>query len=247
MFEWLTGTNDVTRQNKIVTPGQENIINQAGQMGLRGLQGGSSRFDPIAQQAQEQFSQRTVPGIAERFTQSGAQRSSAFGQQLGQAGADLSTNLASMGSQFGLQEQKLFQQLLGLGLTPQFENYIEQGNPGLAGHLGQFLPLLAHGFGSGLSGGLSGGVSDLLKLLGIGGQQPDNQSAGLVKSSFNDQPANRGSNIRSSFGNAPTPSLLRSLSGQGSQNQYNFNSPLNFPSDPGSRLNMLNLLSGRSQ
>jgi len=145
---FFTGSGAQVHQLPRFSQGAMGDLDKARQMGLQGLQNSSPSFQPFAQQAQEQFSQKTVPGIAERFTQSGAQRSSAFGQQLGQAGADLSTNLASMGSQFDQQQQNHFAKLLGLGLTPQFDTKIEGAAPGfgqnlassLAGGVGQSLP-----------------------------------------------------------------------------------------------------------
>lgn len=83
-------------------------------------------FQPIAQEARQNFAQQTIPSIAERFSGLGAQRSSAFGQQLGQAASGLETNLASLGSQYGLQNQQQLMQyilsLLGLGTQRTFEN-----------------------------------------------------------------------------------------------------------------------------
>lgn len=118
-------------------------------------QQGAFDFAPIAEQARTQFQQRTVPSIAERFTAMGGQRSSAFGQQLGAAGAGLEESLAALGSQYGLQQQRLLQNLLALGaqepvyLSPQptTGQSIAQA---VGGGLGQALPLL----GLGLLGGL---------------------------------------------------------------------------------------------
>lgn len=58
-----------------------------------------------------QFREQTVPEIAERFTGQDAQRSSAFAQTMGQAGAGLSENLASIKG--NLINQLLGQQLQG--------------------------------------------------------------------------------------------------------------------------------------
>lgn len=51
-------------------------------------------FQPIEDKARQQFATKTVPGLAERFTAMGGQRSGSFGQQLGAAGADLEGTLA---------------------------------------------------------------------------------------------------------------------------------------------------------
>jgi len=101
-------------------------------------------FAPIANEARQNFAQQTIPSIAERFTGLGAQNSSAFGQQLGQAASGLETNLASLGSQYGLQNRgqeaqiglqnqgQLIQyilSLLGMGTQKTFENaYIPRQN-----------------------------------------------------------------------------------------------------------------------
>jgi hypothetical protein len=71
---------------------------------------------PYAQQHQQlmnQFNQQIVPGLAERFSGAGGQRSSAFGQQLGSAGADLATALGALQEQNQLREAELNQGRLG--------------------------------------------------------------------------------------------------------------------------------------
>lgn len=114
-------------------PQQQQALNSVLQqaMGKLGQPMGQG-FEPIAQQARQQFGEQTVPSIAERFSGLGAgsQRSSAFGQTLGQAGAGLEGQLAGQQAQFGLQEQQLLQQLLGLGLTPQFDTFYKPETPG---------------------------------------------------------------------------------------------------------------------
>lgn len=83
-------------------------------------------FDPIEQQARQDFAQTTVPTIAERFSSMGGQRSSAFGQQLGQAASGLESQLAALRSghlfkQGALEQgqQGLNQGLLGLNQAQQ--------------------------------------------------------------------------------------------------------------------------------
>lgn len=135
------------------------------------MQGQNTPFDfaPIEQQAREGFAQKTIPSIAERFTSMGAQRSSAFPQQLSQAGAGLETNLAALKAGYGMDQQRLgmeqqrlglgqqdLQQrlllsLLGVGLTPQYESgytprqpgFLENLGVGAAQSVGSFLPYLA--------------------------------------------------------------------------------------------------------
>lgn len=114
--------------------------------GMQGIQNPMAGFEPIAQQAQKQFSTQTVPGLAERFTaMGGGQNSSAFQGALGSAGADLQSQLASMASQYGLQNRQGLLQQLQLGLTPQFET---QHRPREAGFLENLMGMLAPGLSS---------------------------------------------------------------------------------------------------
>lgn len=127
------------------TPQQQQALNSILQQSLSGLgQPLGQGFEPLAQQARTQFSEQTIPSIAERFSSlgSGAQRSSAFAQTLGQAGAGLEEELAAQKAQFGLQERDQLQQLLGLGLTPQFDTMYHQAQPGRLQNLGSALASL---------------------------------------------------------------------------------------------------------
>lgn len=49
-----------------------------------------------------QFNEQVVPGLAERFSGMGARSSSAFNQSMGQAGASLSEQIASMRANLGM-------------------------------------------------------------------------------------------------------------------------------------------------
>lgn len=115
------------------TPEQQQAFSQVLQQALGGL--GKNQFDfaPIEDQARRGFAEKTVPTIAERFSSlgsGGSQRSSAFGQQLGAAGAGLETDLAAMKQNYGLQQQQMLQNLLGIGLQPQFESLYRPGSEG---------------------------------------------------------------------------------------------------------------------
>ena len=78
-----------------------------------------------------QFHQQILPGISERFTGLGAgsQRSSAFAQQVGAAGAGLAGRLASMRQQ---QMNQFLPMLLQAGLQPQHENIYSPQRPSRA-------------------------------------------------------------------------------------------------------------------
>ena len=115
-----------------------------------------------------QFYQKTIPGLAERFSGmgAGAQNSSAFQQSLGSAGAGLSEQLGALRG--GLQMQGLghLQGLLSQGLgTKSFESLYR---PSTSGLFGAMAPGIGAGIGMEFGGGIGSGVSGLLKLLGLG-------------------------------------------------------------------------------
>ena len=131
------------KQLSTMNKGQRGLLQQL----LGGLQGQSSNIQqsPLFQQGSSflqnllsgspeataafeapymrQFNEQIVPGLAERFSGlgAGAQRSSAFSQALGAAGAGLSENLAALRGQ------------LQLGAVPQALGYAQQPISNLQG------------------------------------------------------------------------------------------------------------------
>lgn len=169
--EGLFGTPGQAQFLPTQTGPQQQLQGQAIQNLLQMLsdgQGAPQRFNfaPIAQNAREQFTSQTIPGLAERFTAlGGGQNSSAFQGALGQAGAGLESQLASMGAQFGQNQQQIDQNyllnLLRFALMPQFESQYLPATGGLLGNL-------AGGLGQGL-GAVGSGLGGLgaLKYLGF--------------------------------------------------------------------------------
>jgi len=140
-----SGDQSDTRQFQNYTPQQQALMDRLGQLGSAGIENSISQgFAPIEAKARKGFNETTIPGIAERFSKmgTGAQNSSAFTQQLGQAGSDLETNLAALGSQYNLKQQDLYRRLLELGLKPQFENAFIGNPPQEEGFLKSFNPSL---------------------------------------------------------------------------------------------------------
>lgn len=140
-------------------PNQTAGLDQVLRMALGGIPNIAKGFDfgPIEEQARTGFMENTIPSIAERFTAMGGQRSSAFPQILGQAGAGLERSLAALKSDVGLRQQgnqqNLLLSLLQAGLQPRSENLYHQRVPGF---LESSLPGLGSLFGSQLNQGLSG-------------------------------------------------------------------------------------------
>ena len=150
---FLGGAPGRIQQTPTMTQGQMGAQNQALQMALQGLQNPYSGFDPIERRELQRYQQETVPGLAERFTaMGGGQHSSAFEQAMRGGGIDLGNQLAALRSQYGLQQQGQMQNLLGMGLQPQFENTYMGGQPGL---IEQLFPLLAKLGGAYATGGAS--------------------------------------------------------------------------------------------
>lgn len=163
--QFFTGAPSRVEQVNKYNPGQQSIFPQLQNMGLQGLRNPYQGFEPIAQRATSQFNQQIVPSLAERFTSMGSNSlsSPAFASQLGSAGAGLQEALAALQSQYGQQQQSHFSNLLGMGLTPQYENFKMDAEPGL---LQQILPLLGRIGGHALGAGLTGGISTIPSALG---------------------------------------------------------------------------------
>lgn len=165
----LSGRPEQVQQLSRYTPETQLNIDKLINQLLGSGQGEGLSFDPIADYATEQFEKRTLPSILERFaTSSGTAGSSALNRAATQAGADLSSQLAAMKQQFGLQrqgqQQNLLSSLLGLGgretlLRPASSGLGATTLQGSLQGLGTLLPLLAAtglgGQGSAASGNYS--------------------------------------------------------------------------------------------
>lgn len=166
-LDFLLGKGEKTEQFQNFTPSQQSAFQDLLAGGQSGLPGGFDFLQSILGQSPEAMSQfeaptrrafqeQTLPSIAERFTGMGAQKSSAFGQQLGQAGQRLEESLAAQRGQRSFDALNQLQNLLGTGLTQQFENVFRPATTGLLGGL-------LEGAGQGV--GQAGGVAALMKLL----------------------------------------------------------------------------------
>ena len=145
--KFFMGTPQWNEQVQNFNPQQQQGFADILQRALGGQGLGNFDFAPIEKQARSQFEQKTIPSIAERFTSMGGQGSGAFAQALGSAGAGLEENLAAMKSNYNLQREPQLQNLLGQGLTKQFDTMMHGEQPGF----------LETGL-SGLLGGLAGGA-----------------------------------------------------------------------------------------
>lgn len=134
---------------------------QAGMGNLQQLLSGSPEaFAQYEAPYKREFNERTIPGLAERFSSlgAGAQGSSAFGQQMGQAGAGLSETLAALRGQLQQNALSQLQGFAGMGMgAKQFENMYTPA------HRDQgFLQAMAPGIGAALGGGMGMGMGSLM-------------------------------------------------------------------------------------
>lgn len=157
-MDFLFGSPGRTEQLSTITPQQSAFMQQL-MGGLQGQQSGvpgmnylqslfsqdPSAFSEFEAPMMRQFNEQIVPGIAERFSGqgSGMRGSSALNQTLGQAGQRLSESLASQRANLRSGAMNQLQNMMNLGMNPQFENLMFQPQQGmmqgLAGGVGQGL------------------------------------------------------------------------------------------------------------
>jgi len=182
-FWW--GNPAYNQQVSTLNPQQTDLVNQSGAFGLNQLRNPTQGFQPIEDNARRQFQTRTLPTIAERFSQNlqGDSRlgSSGFADILSQAGTGLDSELAALRAQYGLQSQGNALKALQLGQTPTFENQLVQGDPGaLRGIAEAFSSALPHALAGLATGGGSlfgSGISALMNFLNR--QGGDGQGGGI--------------------------------------------------------------------
>lgn len=158
--KFFLGTPAETVKLDRYNPQQNDIINKSASMASNLL--GNASFDPYERQARQNFSQQAVPSLAERFTSMGAKGSSAFGQQLGNAQANLESNLATGRANY---DQGLLKQLLDTGLTQQFDSIYNPEQEGFLSSLGKQLPQIATRLGLAYATGGTSEMGELGKLI----------------------------------------------------------------------------------
>lgn len=171
-MDFLLGEKGKTKEFQRYNEQQQNVLNDilsrsSGQLGggfdfLEGILGQSPEaMQQFQAPALRAFQEETLPSIAERFTGAlgeGSQRSSAFGQQLGQAGAGLQENLAAQRGQLSFNALQQLMNLLGTGLTQQTDKAYFNRQPGFLENLGAGL---GAGFGKGAGAAFGGGLGGL--------------------------------------------------------------------------------------
>jgi len=121
-------------------PEQNNILDMLMKMGSQNLQNPYEGFEPIRNAATSHFFQNIVPGLQEQFTGAGGRGSNSYSSpliqsQLSSAGAGLSERLAALQSQYGQNNKNNAIDQLKLGLTPRFQSYYQNRQPGFGENL----------------------------------------------------------------------------------------------------------------
>lgn len=101
------------------------------EMGQGNIQNPNAGFEPIKNNALNDFFQNIVPGIKETFAGIGSSSSPALHTALSGAGAGLAERLAAMQSEYGMQNRNAGLQQLQLGLNPTTENYFQPSSPSM--------------------------------------------------------------------------------------------------------------------
>ena len=130
--KWLFGTPEGQQAFSRFSPEQRQALGEALRSGRDRINNPSKGFEPIRQNAIDTFNKRTVPELAHMFSASGsnAPSSGTLLSQLSGAGSDLSSNLAAQESLYGQENIGLGLKELGLGLSPQYDQGIQQGAGG---------------------------------------------------------------------------------------------------------------------
>lgn len=108
------------------------------------LSGDQSYFDAIEKPSMDHFRNKTVPAIMDRVGRTSGVRSSALGQQLGDAAVKLDTELAASKALKQDQAAAGLQNLMKFGMTPTQQFFNQQHAPGI---IEASLPVLAALFG----------------------------------------------------------------------------------------------------
>jgi hypothetical protein len=133
-------------QKPIYSPEQQQAINLLLQLGSQNIQNPYSGFEPIAQNAYNDFFEDIVPGIKETFAGIGSSSSPALHSALSGAGATLAQRLAAMQSEYGMQNRGQGLQQLQLGLNPLTTNLYQPSQPGFGSRILDLLPSLVSAY-----------------------------------------------------------------------------------------------------
>jgi hypothetical protein len=130
--EFFAGNPERVAHIPQFTQQQSPLFQILGEQGKQQYMNPYQGFDAIANQAQQNFRQNTLPSLAERFTSMGknSMTSPLFMSQMHNAGAGLDTQLASMKQMYGMKNRSQGLEALAMALTPQYQNIRLGAQPG---------------------------------------------------------------------------------------------------------------------
>ncbi len=143
----FSGYGSLVEQFPIFTQEQQGIMNRLLPQAASGIESLNQGFAPLEEKARRVYLEKTIPSIAERFTQQGGRASSGFRNALTDSAKSFETDIGELGSRYNLARQGLLQNLLGSLLTPSYESFYSPPQPGMA-----------HGLAAGLSPALGQGL-----------------------------------------------------------------------------------------
>lgn len=131
------GNEGGVQQAQKFNPQQLSVLQLLLGQGANQLQNPYAGFAPIQQAATRNFFEQIVPGLQHQFAGSGsnALSSGALQTNLSSAGAGLAERLAAMQAEFGQRNQQNALNTLALGMSPIFENFYKQSQPGFGENL----------------------------------------------------------------------------------------------------------------
>lgn len=109
------------------------------------LSGDQNYFDMIENPIRRNFENKTVPAIMNQVGQTAGLRSSALGQQLGEAGTDLDAHLGALR---GIRQDSAaagLQNLMKFGMTPTKQHFNLKGSQGFLEMLPYYIAMAAGG------------------------------------------------------------------------------------------------------
>jgi len=180
---FMQGYGSQVEQFPIYTPQQHGIMNRLLPQAAQGIESYKEGFAPLEEKARRDYLEKTIPSIAERFTQSGGRGSSGFRNALGESAKSFETDIGELGSRYSLARQGLLQNMLSSLLTPSYESFYSPQQPGLLQSLaGAAIPGVAQGLGQLINEGGQWAGGKLGNMFNGNGQQGAVQQGGGYQS-----------------------------------------------------------------
>ncbi len=126
--KWLFDSPEGQQALSRFSPEQQQALSQSLKSGRNRIDNPSQGFEPIRENAIQDWEQRAIPSIMHRLSVGGdnALSSPVLHSQLAGSRANLSSDLSALEAQFGQRNQQLGLDELRLGLSPQYDQGVMQ-------------------------------------------------------------------------------------------------------------------------